>query len=300
LLSAEPNLLNRLLQRLNLAAWAIWPRQLGFLLVVLLTAGLIGLLSANAEAARSSVGQIKHRGALIVGVKDNLRPLGFRDEQTPELQGLEIEIARQLAADLLGDPAAVELKPLLNQDRLPALLNGEVDLLVARLSLTEARQRLVEFSRPYYIDGAAFLIQSSSAQASQSQMQLNDLQQQTVAVLNGSDTIATVRSLLPSVRLRGVDSYAEGEKLLASGAVAAFAADAALLTGLAQVDPSYTLLPTLISAEALGVATPKGRQHQELRQQVNQAIERWQTNGWLRQQIAQWGLPAEGFPSFTN
>lgn len=291
------NRLNRLFQRLNLAAQVIWPRRLGFSLVVLLTASLIGLLSAEGSAARTDLSQadlrqIQRRGTLIVGVKDNLPPLGFRNSQN-QLQGLEIAIARQLAEELLGDPTAVELKPLLNQDRLQSLFDGEVDLLVARLSITDARLRLVDFSRPYYIDGAAFLTQDS-------QMRLGDLQQQTVAVLNGSDTIPTVRALLPNVRLRGVESYLEGERLLGSGAVAAFAADASVLTGLAQEQPNYTLIPTLISAESLSVATPKGRQHQALRQQVNQAIERWQTNGWLRQQITQSGLPAEGFPSFTN
>ena len=246
---------------------------------------MIGLLQSDPGVASSNL-RLHRPGKLTIGIKDNLRPLGFRDSQG-QLQGLEIEIARQLAAELLGDATAVELKPLLNQDRLDALFNGEVDLLVARLSATDARLRLVDFSRPYYIDGAAFLTRSPG-------MQLSDLRQQTVAVLNGSDTIATVRSLLPDLRLRGVDSYIGAESLLASGEVAAFAADAAVLTGLAQDNPNYALIPTLISAEVLGIATPKGLQHQALRQQVNQAVERWQTNGWLKQQISQWGLPEAG------
>lgn len=285
-------LLNRLFQGTNLFAQAIWPRRIGFLLVVLLTTGLIGLLHADPGMTRGSSLRLNSQGKLTIGIKDNLRPLGFRDSQG-ELQGMEIEIARQLGVELLGDAAAVELKPLLNQDRLDALFNGEVDLLVARLSATDARLRLVDFSRPYYIDGAAFLTRNA-------ERRLGELRQQTVAVLNGSDTIATVRSLLPDLRLRGVDSYVEAEKLLAAGEVEAFAADAAVLTGIAQENPNYRLIPTLISAEVLGIATPKGLQHQALRQQVNQAVERWQTNGWLKQQIDQWGLPEAGLPSFTN
>ena len=164
---------------------------------------------------------------------------------------------------------------------------------------------LVEFSRPYYVDGAAFLIKAGDPTGNTSDTEadsfrLSDLQQQTVALLNGSDTIPTVRSLLPAVRLRGLDSYAEAERLLASGEVAAFAADASVLTGLAQENPDYALIPTLISAEALGIATPKGLQQQQLRRQVNQAVERWQTNGWLQQQISRWGLPEEGMPSFIG
>lgn len=261
--------------------------QVGFLLSV----AAVGWVSSTAYAAELSA--IRDRGYLIVGVKDNLRPLGFRNSQN-QLQGFEIDVARQLAADLLGDKTAVEFKPLLNQDRLDALLEGDVDLLIARMTITDARSRLVDFSQPYYVDGTAFITRDAAIQ------NLRDLQQQSVAILRGADTIPTVRSLLPSVRLQGVESYAEARTLLETDQVSAFAADAALLTGWIQENPEYRLIPTLISAEALAIAMPKGVQYDELRRQVNQSVSRWQTQGWLRQRIAEWGLPADGFPSFTD
>lgn len=270
----------------NLLAASKRLMQVGFLLA------WVGLSwSVAAEAAE--LDEIRDRGYLIVGVKDNLRPLGFKNSQN-QLQGFEIDIARQLATDLIGDGADVEFKPLLNQDRLDALLSGEVDLLVARMSITDARSRLVDFSRPYYIDGAAFVTHNNEIQS------LRDLRQQTVAVLTGSDTIPTVRSLLPSVRLQGVESYLEAKNLLDSGQVAAFAADATVLSGWVQEYPEYHLIPTLISAESLAVAMPKGAQYDELRREVNQSVERWLTNGWLRQRITTWGLPTDGFPSFVD
>ncbi|MFM7426798.1 MAG: transporter substrate-binding domain-containing protein [Elainella sp.] len=247
--------------------------------------------SSLPPAQATELSAIKKRGYLIVGVKDNLRPLGFRDQD--QLQGFEIEIARQLASDLLGDETAVEFRPLLNQDRLQALLKGEVDILVARMTVTASRQRLVDFSRPYFIDGTAFLTRDGIEN-------LADLTGQPVAVLSGSDTIASVRSLLPQIRLRGVASYADARLLLEAGEVVAVAADSAVLTGWSQEDPQYRLIPTLISSEALAVAAPRGRQYQELRQQINAVVERWLTNGWLRRQIRTWGLPAEGFPSLSS
>jgi polar amino acid transport system substrate-binding protein len=273
------------LQRLNLLAESNRLKQVGFLLGMGL---LLAALSLSQLAQAAELSAIKKRGYLIVGVKDNLRPLGFRNQD--QLQGFEIEIARQLARDLLGDETAVEFRPLLNQDRLQALLNGEVDILVARMTITASRQRLIDFSRPYFIDGTAFLAQAGVEN-------LRDLNGQPVAVLAGSDTIASVRSLLPQIRLRGVDSYEEARALLASGEVVAVAADGAVLTGWSQEEPQYRLLPTLISAEALAVAVPRGRQYSELRQQIDAAVERWLANGWLRRQIRTWGLPAEGFPS---
>jgi polar amino acid transport system substrate-binding protein len=260
--------------------------QVGFSLLLL-------ILSSTHSADAAELDEIQDRGYLIVGVKDNSRPLGFKDSQD-QLQGFEIDIARQLAADLLGDAQAVEFRPLLNQDRLNALLDGEVDVLIARMSITAARARLVTFSRPYYVDGAAFVTRDSTIQS------LRDLRQRTIAVLSGSDTIPTIRSLLPSVRLQGVETYAEAQTLLENGQVDVFAADATVLTGWVQEAPHYHLIPTLISAEALAIAMPKGVQYDELRREVNQAVERWQSNGWLRQRISAWGLLSEGFPSFTD
>lgn len=259
----------------------------GFLLA------LIAVCWMDATVHAADLSQIRDRGYLIVGVKDNLRPLGFKDSQG-QLQGFEIEIARQLATELLGDPTAVEFKPLLNQDRLTALLEDQVDIVVARMSNTDARTRLVDFSLPYYVDGTALLTRDPAIQSWQ------DLQQQVVAVLVGSDTIPTVRALLPAAQLRGVVSYNEAKALLDAGEVAAFAADGTLLTGWVQEDPTYRRISPLLSAELLAIAMPKGRQYRELRQQINQAVDRWQIDGWLRQRIATWGLPADGFPNFPD
>lgn len=243
------------------------------------------------QAAEMS--EIRDRGYLIVGVKDNLRPLGFQDGQN-QLQGLEIDLARQLAIDLLEDETAIEFQPLLNQDRLESLLSGQVDLVIARMAITDARARVVDFSRPYYIDGTAFISKDPNIQS------LRDLQQQSIAVLNHSDTIPTVRSLLPSVQLQGVESYEEAKLRLESGQATAFAADVTVLAGWLQEHPDYHLVPTLISAEALAIAMPKGNQHEDLRRQVDESIDRLRSNGWLRQRIRQWGLPIEGFPSLVE
>lgn len=226
---------------------------------------------------------IQARGYLIVGVKDSLPPLGFEEDGT--LQGLEIDIAHRLAQELLGDASAVEFRPLSNRDRLPAVTEGEVDIAIARVTVTNARSRIVDFSVPYYLDGTAFLVQDSQFQ------QASDLSQQAIAVLNGSTTISDVRYRLPAARLVGVASYEEAEALLDRQEVAAVAADASVLTGWSQSNPDRRLLPGLISAEALSVAIPRGLQHDELKRTINEAIARWHNEGWLQERINYWGLP---------
>lgn len=256
-----------------------------FSLAVLMV--VLGGMAPNAEAAEFS--EIEQRGYLIVGVKENLPPLGSRDADG-ELEGLEIDLARWLAESLLGDAQAVVFQPLTNQGRLSALLNDQVDLVIARLTVTVSRARLVDFSTPYYLDGTGLITRNESFQS------LSDLRQQTIAVLNGSDTIAVVRSHIPSAQLVGVDSYEDAKTLLDTNQVTAFAADASLLTGWVSHEPGYYMLPMLLSTEALAVGMPRGLQYEALRQQVNEAIAQWHAEGMLRERVLYWGLPDVGIP----
>lgn len=249
---------------------------------VLITA----LLVAPQRGSAAELQEIQQRGHLIVAVKDNLRPLGFKNSQG-QLEGLEIDIAHRLAAELLGQPDAVVLQPVSNQDRLSVVLNGEVDLAIARVSATGSRARLVDFSVPYYLDGTALVTRDVAVN------QLSDLSNRAIAVLNGSTTIATVRSLFPNGRLVGVDSYQEASARLEAGDAAAFAADASLLSGWVQEYPQYHLLPTLLSTEALCIVMPRGIQYDPLRQRINEAIAQWRQSGWLQERIRYWGLPQE-------
>ena len=230
--------------------------------------------------------EIKKRGYLVVGVKDNLRPLGFRDAKG-RLQGLEIDIAQRLAQDLLGKPNAVRFLAVANSDRMNVVLEDKVDLTIARVTLTDSRARLVDFSSPYYFDGTALVAKKGSRQ------RLKDVASDNIAILKGSSSIATVRYLLPRVQLVGVDSYQQAHSLMESGKTSAFAADASVLSGWIQEYPQYQLLPTLLSAEPLCVVMPKGLQYDQLRRQVNAAIASYSASGWLQQRAAFWGLPVD-------
>lgn len=250
-----------------------------------LLAGFIAVsLVALAPVQSAELDEIEERGKLIVGVKDNLRPLGFRDA-AGNLQGLEIDLAKHLAEELLGNPEAVVLQPVNNVDRLNAVLERKVDVVIARVTATDSRSRLVNLSRPYYLDGTGLVTKDSSV------AKLSDVATGTIAVLNGSSTIAVVDYALPGSKLVGVDSYEEARSLLESGEAISFAADNSVLTGWVQEYPEYRLLPVRLSGEALCVVMPKGLQYNPLRQRVNGAIARWQASGWLAQRIAAWGLP---------
>ena len=133
---------------------------------------------------------IRDRGYVIVAVKDNWRPLGYVDDQG-NLVGYELDLARQLALELLGDAAALQLRPVANVDRIPAVLNDEVDVAIAGVSITPMRQRIVQFSLPYYLDGTGFVTRRPTIRT------VNDLQRGAIALLQGSAAIPVIQYLFP-------------------------------------------------------------------------------------------------------
>ena len=256
---------------------------------LVLSATLILILSfyiADSQLTANAAGmpEIQQRGYLNIAVKNNLQPLGFTDVNG-KLQGLEIDLAKALAQDLLGKENAVKFKPVSNRDRLSVILNNQVDLTIARVTATESRARLVSFSVPYYFDGTVLVTKDASAQ------RLVDFARRKIAVLKKSSTIAEIKYYIPNAELVGVNSYEEARSLLEKNNSDAFAADASVLSGWVQQYPEYRLLSTKLSTQPLSVVMPKGLQYDELRQQVNEAIARYIAKGWLTERIKYWGLP---------
>ncbi len=244
---------------------------------------LLVMMSSWQTAQAGTLKEIQQRRKLIVAVKDNLPLLGFRD-RAGNLQGLEIDIARKLAIEILGTADAVELVPVTNQARLKVAIDGTVDLTIARVTISPTRSRVIDFSRAYYADGTGIITTQVNI------VKNADLIDRKIAVLNNSTTIATLQFIIPKAKLVGVNSYRQAQALLARGKVVAIAADRSLLLGWSKTEPTYHFLPAKLSIEPLGIVIPKGQQYEPLRELVDRAIERWLADGWLQQRIQYWGL----------
>jgi len=219
-----------------------------------------------------------------VGVKDNLPPLGFMDSQG-NLQGFEIELAHKLAEELLGDTNAVEFVPLLNQDRLNAVIKDDVDIAIASITFNSSRQRLVDFSEIYYFSGTGIIVKKKPFLTN-----MRDISGK-IGVLNHSRAIDEIQYTFPQLSLKGVSSYQEALELMEKGEIEGFAGDIVVLTGITQKNPDYQLLPVMIGAYPIAIALPRGRQYQSLRDQVNQVMRKLKQENWFQEKAQDWGLP---------
>ena len=203
--------------------------------MMLLVVALLGATGATAQ----TVDEIVSRGTINIGVVD-LPPYGLlNDKQEPD--GYDIEVARLIG---LYMGVKVNLVSLTPQNRIPFLLTGKVDLLVATLGITPERAKQVMFSIPYSaIENVVFAPKERAITT------LDDLKGLRVGVPRGSvqDVILTKRFGNALKMLRFDDEPSTYQALLV-GQV-----DAVSVTGLtggeffaknpgANIEPKVTLL----------------------------------------------------------
>ena len=98
---------------------------------------------------------IKARGKVIVGVKNDTKPFGFLDKDG-NLIGYDIDIAKKIAYLIFGDENQIEFVPVTPSNRIMKLNSGQVDMLVATMSVTSQRLQLFDFSTTYHIAGQVY------------------------------------------------------------------------------------------------------------------------------------------------
>ncbi|ELR97202.1 transporter substrate-binding domain-containing protein [Gloeocapsa sp. PCC 73106] len=252
---------------------------------IFLIALMVTILIVNGkQVLTAQTPDLETKEKLVIAVKDNSRPLAFLNN-SGELQGLEIDIAQKLAQELLGNQGTVTLVPVSNQERLNLVMEGKVDLAIARMTANASRSQLVDFSSSYYLDGTGIITKSPLIK------NIQDLAAAKIALLDESSTIPVISNRIKTAKLVPVNSYQQAYDLLESGEALAFAADQSILTGWTQEHPEYRLIAQSLSGEPLAIVMPKGLQYVSLRTQVNNALTTWRNNGWLKDRVDYWGLP---------
>ncbi len=129
--------MNKFLFRMNfLVIWAV------FLLVACKSPAVPTSTAPRAQ-------QLRAAGKLVVGTAITA-PFEYRDPNTGELVGYDVEVA-QAIADYIGVP--IVWKEMAFGDLLPALQNGQVDMVIAAMYITPERQSIVAMSDGYVDTG---------------------------------------------------------------------------------------------------------------------------------------------------
>jgi polar amino acid transport system substrate-binding protein len=225
----------------------------------------------------STMARIVARGRVIVGVDQNTYLFGFRNPANGQLEGFDIDLAREIAKDLFGDPNRLELRSVTTAERVPNLQKGQVDLVVRTFSSTCERRADVDFSSVYYRAARRILVPIDSGIKS-----LADLSGRRVCVTVGADSAPPLLALPKPAVVQGVDNWTDCLVELQQGQVDAISTDEPILVGLREQDSQNLQVvgdPTDFELYAVGV--PKGQA--DMVRFVNGVLERIRGDGtWQR------------------
>lgn len=223
--------------------------------------------------------EFQSKGRLIAGVSFDIPGMGYKNPRTGAIDGFEVNLARAMAKTLLGSSDRVDFLQVTDQQRIQALQNGLVDIVVSQLTITPDRAEQVDFSTPYYVAREAILVRKASGIK-----RFEDLRGKRIAVTDGSVSLRRMRAALPSLpgaTLIVTDLSAGNLEAVARGEADAASNDLINLTllqkGSAHPD-QYEIIDIgdKFEPKPFGIAVKKG--NQALLDLLNQAIESLKAN----------------------
>lgn len=225
---------------------------------------------AGQMPAGSTMERILQRGRLIAGVDQNSYLMGFRNSFTGEIEGFDVDVARQIAKAIFGDEKKVQFKVVTSAERIPVLRSGEVDVVVRTMTITCDRREEVDFSSVYYQAGQRVLVRRNSGITG-----VDGLADKRVCVASGSTSLNNVVNRVKTTI--SVPNWTDCLVMLQQGQTDAISTDDTILAGLAAQDPYTEVVGSRFTEEPYGVGIPKGQE--DLVRFVNGVLERMRGDG---------------------
>ena len=219
--------------------------------------------AASALAIAAFAGNAMARDTLRVGTEPTFAPFEFLDTKTQEFSGFDIDLIKAMN---MGFDALI-----------PALSAGTIDVIASGISITEERQKKVDFTSPYYQSGLSYLVRKADAEKIKT---FADLKGKTLAVQIGTTGAAYAKNV-EGARVSAFNTTSEAFMDLNVKNADAVVLDRPVLAYFLKTKPrvakNLQLSTEIADAEHFGFAVKKG--NAELLQKLNAALEELKKSG---------------------
>ena len=233
-----------------------------------------------------TVDKIRERGRLIVGGSATSMLLAARNPISGRIEGFDVDLARQIAKAIFGDPDKIQRRVVTNADRIPVLQDGSVDLVISAMTINCARWQQIAFSAEYYRAGQKVLIQRGTKATS-----LDDLGGQRVCAPAGSTSLDKLNTF-PDVKVVTAATQTDCLVKFQQGQTDAITGDDTVLAGLAAQDPYAKVVGDPFTSEPYGIGAPAGST--DLVRYVNAVLAQTISDGSWKASYNRWLAPALG------
>lgn len=258
-------------------------------LVVLL--GLSTLLTGCGSnvAKQDTLSTASQANTIIWGVKADTNLFGLMNIKTGKIRGFDVDIAKALTHQILGPSGKAKFVQVTSDTRVPLLRAGNIDAIIATMSITPERAKQADFSDVYFRAGGSLLVKKGSKVHS-----IKDLNKNTkVIVVQGSTYGDAIKKAAPDTKILQLADYASAFTALKAGQGDALSTDNGILYGMSLQDKNFIVTGGQFTSEPYGIAVNK---HQEpFLRSVNEALARIKENGTYDKLANKWFGDVPGF-----
>ncbi len=216
------------------------------------------MMAGPAEGSR--IERVRERGVLICGSRHDVAGYGALDDSGRNI-GFDIDLCRAVAAAVLGDGEAIEVRPFTAAERGPALQAAEIDMMARTVTWTTSRDaQWGDYTYTTFYDGQGFMVPADLNVSS-----AHELSGAAVCVIAGTTTELNMADFFrqnnydynPNV----FEENDAARQAYLEGACDVFTNDRSQLAAIRSTfdDPgAHVILPETISEEPLTPVVPHG------------------------------------------
>ena len=261
------------------------------MMVVLASLACMTGLAACSNGSQKNLYQADKKTKTITwGIKSDTRLFGLMNIHNGKSEGFDIDLAKALTKKIYGKDAQAKFETTTITTKIPLLKNGNIDAVIAAMTITPERQKYVDFSKPYFNAGQSLLVKEGSPVKS-----IADLNHKGKIVLavKGSVAVANVKKFAPQAKVLEFDDYGQTFTALKSGQGDAMTTDNGILYGIAKENPGYMVVGGTFTNEPYGIAVNKGQK--QLLAAINKALAELKADGTYDRIANKWFGDVAGF-----
>ncbi len=247
------------------------------------------LLGAGRPAVAQTTDEIIARGKILIAIDTNNPPWGLLDASM-QPDGIDVSVAN-LLAKYMG--VKLEIVPVTSQNRIPFILTGKADLVMATLTVTPQRALQIWFSNPYAAQESIIMAPAATAIGS-----WDDLAGKKVSVVRGAIQDPLVVARAPKATMMRFDNDATTIQALMTRQVDATATGFLIPAQTNKLQPGANYEKKLsLGWQHIAIGMKKG--NTELRQWVNTFVYHTRNNGELNEIFKKFsGVDLPELPSY--
>ncbi|WP_246713261.1 transporter substrate-binding domain-containing protein [Ensifer adhaerens] len=269
-----------------------WSRLAG----VAITLAALGVAASAAQA--QSFEELRKNGKIVIGIQGENPPWGFVDGSNQSV-GFDADVGNLLGKKI-GVPVVFERVAVAN--RIPSLMTGKVDALIAVMGMYPDRAKVVQFTKPYSAIDITLIAKPETAIKSPA-----DLKGMRIAVARASAQDKAVTAAAPEATIQRFDDDSTAIQAFLAGQVDALGANNTYNLSISKVAPTAQFEVKLdFNRQYNGISVRPGQK--QYVEELNAFIDEIKANGeldkiyerWLGQKVPEFPASLPDIPFVVN